>query len=321
MTARKITHVSAGILIRDDGQYLLGSRPEGKPYAGWWEFPGGKIEAGETPEAALVRELHEEMGITVTAATPWIVRRFVYEHAEVELHFFRVTGWVGKPQSREGQAFAWNPPHTPAVSPILPANAPILRGLQLPAVLALSNVAEMGESAWLTAVSHWLAQPVTPVDAPTGRWLVLREPQLDRAALARLAREVLPRVRAAGGKLILHGDVALAAELGADGVHLRAAQLDEITERPKGWCGASVHSAAELSLAARLGVDYAVLGPVAPTRSHPDATPLGWTGFARLLTVGWPFAVYGIGGLSMQDLADARQHGGQGVAMLRGAWT
>ncbi len=86
--ARKVVDVAVGVLLRANGQFLLGSRPAGKPYAGYWEFPGGKLEDGETALQALQRELHEEMGITVTAATPWLTQRFVYPHATVRLHFF-----------------------------------------------------------------------------------------------------------------------------------------------------------------------------------------------------------------------------------------
>ncbi|MFC4159685.1 Nudix family hydrolase [Chitinimonas lacunae] len=308
----KITEVAAGILIRPDGDFLLGSRPEGKPYAGWWEFPGGKLEAGETPYEALVRELREEMGIEVEAATPWLVQRFVYPHATVKLHFFLVSQWRGEPHPHEGQAFVWQTAGATTAEPILPANTPILRGLELPPTLALSNVAELGRQGWLDALEQALAGGL--------RWFVLREPQLARAEYLDLAAAARTLARRYGARLLVHGDPALVEEVGADGVHLPSRLLAEVKERPQGWCGASVHDAAQLAQAAELGLDYVMLGPVLPTLSHPDAPTLGWDGFARLVEQGWPLAVYALGGMRPEFVATARGHGGHGVAMLRAAW-
>ncbi|MBV8659894.1 MAG: Nudix family hydrolase [Burkholderiales bacterium] len=312
MSDIKITHVAAGILIKPDGAFLLGSRPEGKPYAGYWEFPGGKLEAGETPYDALKRELHEEMGVTVTAAYPWMVQTFTYPHATVRLNFFKVTGWEGVPHPHEGQSFAWQAPGALTVEPMLPANTPILRGLALPEVLVLSNVAELGEAGWLQQLEQRLASGL--------RWLVLREPQLDDPAYANLARQTIARCHAHGARLVVHGRPALAAELGADGVHLTSAQLMATQERPDGWCGASVHSEEALVRAAALGLDYTVLGSIRATQTHPGGAVIGWDGFSRLVAKGWPFPVYGIGGMTLADLHDAHQAGAQGVAMIRAAW-
>ncbi|GAB3267330.1 Nudix family hydrolase [Chitinimonas naiadis] len=312
MSDIKTTHVAAGILIRPDGQFLLGSRPEGKPYAGWWEFPGGKLEAGETPAEALNRELEEEMGVTVTASQPWLVQVFTYPHAHVRLNFFKVTAWQGEPHPHEGQQFAWQMPGALTVDPVLPANTPILRGLQLPAELAFSNVAELGESEWLARLDVRLAQGL--------RWLVLREPQLDATAYARLATLVRSRLSAHGARLLVHGSAEQVGSLPADGLHLPARELMRTEVRPAGWVGASVHNAEELAQAARLELDYAVLGNIKPTLSHPGRSGLGWAGFSALVGQGWPFPVYGIGGLTTADLADARMAGAQGVALLRAAW-
>lgn len=308
----KTTHVAAGVLLRSDGQFLLGSRPEGKPYAGWWEFPGGKLEAGESAHEALVRELQEEMGILVQAATPWLVQRFVYPHATVRLNFFRVTAWDGELQAHEGQAFAWQTPGSLSVEPVLPANTAILRALQLPSELALSNVAELGTSAWLNFLDEKLAAGL--------RWLILREPQLDHASYGALVATVCAKVQAHGGRVILHGQHASAWQHFADGVHWRAEQLMAATQRPAIWCGASVHNVAELEHAAALGVDYVILGSVLPTASHLGAATLGWHGFASLVAHGWPMPVYALGGMQPRDVPQAQGFGGQGVAMLRAAW-
>ncbi|MDM0024962.1 8-oxo-dGTP diphosphatase MutT [Variovorax saccharolyticus] len=126
--ARKHTEVAVGILIREDDALLLSTRPEGKPYAGYWEFPGGKLEAGETVEQALRRELHEELGITIAGAEVWKVTEHDYPHALVRLHWCKVREWSGEFEMREGQAMCWQ--QLPlAVEPVLPGALPVLAWL------------------------------------------------------------------------------------------------------------------------------------------------------------------------------------------------
>ncbi|MEX3606144.1 MAG: NUDIX domain-containing protein [Burkholderia sp.] len=122
---RKVTEVAVGVLAQPDGRYLLAQRPTGKPYEGYWEFPGGKLKPSESVDAALSRELHEELGIRITACHRWHTLEHDYPHAYVRLFFCKVTGWDGEPHSREGQAFAWQ--QLPVeVNPLLPAALPVL---------------------------------------------------------------------------------------------------------------------------------------------------------------------------------------------------
>ena len=123
--ARHPVDVAVGVLIRADGAFLLTSRPPGKVYAGCWEFPGGKIEPGETLQQALARELHEELGIDIGAAEPWHEQLFDYPHALVRLRFCKVFAWTGELQMREGQAMAWQQLPV-AVRPVLPGTIPVL---------------------------------------------------------------------------------------------------------------------------------------------------------------------------------------------------
>jgi 8-oxo-dGTP diphosphatase len=117
--------VAVGILMKPNGDVLLGQRPEGKPYAGYWEFPGGKVDPGETVLAALKREFMEELGMEVLSADEWCGVEHVYEHAHVRLHFFISRDFRGEPQSLEGQAFAWQ--GAVSVEPLLPATIPLLQ--------------------------------------------------------------------------------------------------------------------------------------------------------------------------------------------------
>lgn len=119
--------VAVGILMRDNGDVLLGQRPPGKPYAGYWEFPGGKVEPGESIVAALKREFIEELGVHIRSAEPWCGVEHVYPHAHVRLHFYISRDWGGEPQSLEGQAFAWQ--GSVGVEPLLPATIPLLEWL------------------------------------------------------------------------------------------------------------------------------------------------------------------------------------------------
>jgi len=128
MAEREPVDVAVGVLIDANGRFLLTSRPEGKVYAGHWEFPGGKLEAGESVEAALRRELHEELGITIGPAQPWKVEIVDYPHARVRLHFCKVFDWQGEFEMREAQQMAWQQlPVT--VSPVLPGTVPVLAWL------------------------------------------------------------------------------------------------------------------------------------------------------------------------------------------------
>ncbi len=322
MTTQKIIEVAAAVLQRPDGSYLLAQRPPGKIWAGYWEFPGGKIEAGETPYHALVRELREELGIEVLTAYPWLTRVFTYPHATVRLNFFRVTEWAGELHPHEGQEFAWqaNPPQPPfvkgggrcVVSPMLPANAPVLRALELPSLYAISNAAELGIESFLTRLEARLDEGLKLVQ--------LREKNLARDELRELARRVVALVHEHGARVLLNGDVALAQEMGADGVQLTAAQLAGLRERPAvDWCAASCHNTEELRRAEALGCDFALLSPVLPTRSHPGALHLGWENFAAIVA-GSSIPVYALGGLTHGDMQTAWRHGAHGISLLRQAW-
>lgn len=312
MSQSKIVDVAAAVLQRPDGSFLLAQRPAGKIWAGYWEFPGGKLEQGESARDALMRELREELGVEVHNAYPWLMRVFTYPHATVRLHFFRVTAWSGELHPHEGQQFSWQSPTSVLVAPILPANAPILRALELPTMYAISNVAELGEEAFLASLQIKLDSGL--------RLIQLREKDLAPDELNALARRVVSMSHARGAKVLLNGDVVLAQEVGADGVQLTSSQLTDLSERPDvRWCGASCHNAEELKRAEGLGCDFALLSPVLPTRSHPGAPHLGWQSFAAM-TAESSIPVYALGGLVDDDMAVAWQHGAHGIALLRQAW-
>ena len=307
-----VLQVVAGILEREDGRVLITQRPEGKVYAGYWEFPGGKVEAGETAFEAIVRELREELAIEVEVAYPWLRRRFTYPHATVELRFLRIPRWRGEVRGNEGQAFSWELADAPAVEPMLPANGPILAALRLPFTYALTQAVAVGATAQLQALDAALARGL--------RLVQVREPGMAADALAAFAREVVLRAHRAGARVLVNGDIALAQSIGADGVHLRAGQLTGLARRPAlALIGASCHDASELEMAGLLGCDFAVLGPVAATLTHPGVVPLGWPAFARLASTS-TIPVYALGGMAPSDLVQARRHGAQGVAFQRGAW-
>ena len=299
------------VITRADAHFLLASRPAGKPYAGYWEFPGGKVEAGESTHAALVRELNEELGIEVTHATPWLTRHYDYPHAHVTLSFFRVSGWRGEPRPQEGQTLAWQHVHAIDVSPVLPANAPIFAALGLPAVYGITQ-ADDDPTAFLPRLDAALVNGLKLVQ--------VREKYLPPAALEDFARHVIARAHAHSARVLLNADIALAQRLGADGVQLNAAQLGQLTARPDlPLVAASCHNADELGRAELLGCDFALLSPVLPTLSHPGAPSLGWAMFARLCE-NRTLPIYALGGLAHADLDTARDHGAHGVALLRGAW-
>jgi 8-oxo-dGTP diphosphatase len=167
--AQRVLEVAVGVVFRDDGAVLFGQRLAGKPYAGWWEFPGGKLEAGETVEQALGRELHEELGLTVLKSVPWVVREFIYPHAHVRLHFQRVTRYSGEPQSREGQQLRWQQVAALDVQPILPAALPVIEWLSLPMQICSLSVEALAQTlARPDQLSELLTEPTRSMLLLTG---------------------------------------------------------------------------------------------------------------------------------------------------------
>ncbi|MGE4337871.1 MAG: Nudix family hydrolase [Pigmentiphaga sp.] len=321
-TEHRWLEVAAGLVIDADGRLLLGQRPEGKSYAGWWELPGGKLEPGETAMQALKRELHEELGIEVTEATPWVTYVHEYPHATVRLAFCRVTGWRGEPQGLENQALRWVDPRQPLEvleaglggGHLLPATLPPVRWLSLPdryLVLGLKSPADV--PGHLARVEQALAAGIHLLQFRAPEW----QGGTDDDALFEVVRRTLAPARSAGARLLVNSVHPESWWREADGVQLRAADLGRFDSRPQvGLLGASCHSADDLARARQLEADFALLGPVLPTATHPDHPGLGWEAFAELnAKAGMP--VLAIGGQSSATLATARQHGAHGIAGIR----
>lgn len=306
-------HVVAGLLI-EDNRVCITRRRADVHQAGKWEFPGGKLEPHEAPLSGLKRELHEELGIDIAHASPFVQVHHAYADLNVLLDVWRVTGYAGTPHGRESQEMRWadiqdlDPREFPA------ADRSILRRLQLPRLYVLSDVRRFGEEGF--------AKRLLPVLEAGARLVQLREPHMDRESFSAYARRLAALCHRFGARLMINAHPSWLTECEADGVHLNSRRLMQLSERPcpeEYWIAASCHDATELGRAEALQADFAVLGPVQRTSSHPDAAILGWTRFEELLRpLGMP--VYAIGGMQEADLSHALDCGAQGLAMISGVW-
>jgi len=310
----KRIHVAAAVIRGADGQILLAKRADDQHQGGLWEFPGGKVEAGETVQVALARELEEELGIRPNAARPLIQVRHDYPDKQVLLDVWEVTAFDGEPHGAEGQPLAWvSPRHLPNYE-FPAANRPIVAAARLPEHYLITPEGLSGPEL-LRGIQAALKNGV--------RLLQLRAPAMFDAQYRDIAVDALG-LCAGKAQLMLKGPLEWLGDFPAAGWHLTAQQLRELSAAgrpfpPQRWLAASCHSRDELELATQMGVDFVTLSPVQATQTHPDAQPLGWAQVSEWLQ-GFNQPAYLLGGVTPAETARAWQAGAQGVAGIRAFW-
>jgi len=309
-------HVVAGVIRNSDGEVLLSRRQPGRHQAGKWEFPGGKVEQGETPAQALVRELREELGIETLTLIPRIQVPHRYPDLDIFLEVFDVEAFSGTPAGLEDQELAWVGLANMERLQYPAANLSVIASLRLPQWYAISNSNELGEKRFFEAFEKKLKAGL--------KLMQVREPDLTPLEFETFSQRIVQLAHRYNCRVLLNtNDIDAVGRTGADGIHLNRHNLRAQKRRPlprPQLVAASCHDQDELQLAEKLDVDFAVLSPVQATLSHPGDSILGWNGFADLVR-NYAFPVYALGGLGLTDISNAREHGGQGVSSLRASWT
>lgn len=310
----KRIHVAAALIRAADGRILIARRADEQHQGGLWEFPGGKLEPGETVQAALARELEEELGIRPTVTRPLIQVRHDYPDKQVLLDVWEVSAFVGEPHGAEGQPLAWVSPRQLPDYEFPAANRPIVAAARLPERYLITPEG-LEPQVLLQGVRDALAAGIGLIQ--------LRAPGLFDAQYRDLAVDI-QGLCAGKAQLMLKGPLEWLGDFPAAGWHLTSAQLRTYAAKGRPfpaarWLAASCHGAEELALAAQLGVDFVTLSPLQATQTHPQARPLGWAR-ARELLQGFNRPAYLLGGVGPADLERAWSAGAQGVAGIRAFW-
>lgn len=324
--------VVVAVCCNELGEVLLAQRAAKAHLGGTWEFPGGKVETGESDEAALARELREEVGLDLSSSItalfqPLLTRQFNYPDRSLTIVAYTLAlnaAQCALLQGCEGQTLRWEKPEAITLLPTPAANAPLIAALCWPSCWHITSDFNFNDSASERAVLAWVTERCTLSGISHG--LVLRLPQWPLAAYVELAKRALALTEAVGLPLLLHGDVRACASVGAFGFHASSSQalqwqqqaLSKTDVLPTGYCLAvATHDADELALAQAVAADWAWLSPVLPTPSHPAAAGLGWLAWAALAQA-TTLPVYALGGLDQSQVSQARSHGGVGVAGISG---
>jgi 8-oxo-dGTP diphosphatase len=307
-------HVAAAAILDTEGRVLITRRADHLHQGGLWEFPGGKLEPGESSCQALARELKEELDILPSTHEPLIRIQHTYDDRQVRLDFYRVTAFEGIPRGMQGQPLQWRDPHTLRPEDFPAADRAVITALQLPERYLITGEDPREPAGFLQHLEASLREGV--------RLVQLRAHGLDDTAYADLLDVALDLCRSFEAKLLINRPRSCCDWVGrADGIHLTSRQLLVLPQRPsQGLVGASCHSPGELARAEQLGLDYVLLSPVLPTASHPEAVAIGWDGFVEWVApVNLP--VYALGGMHGRMLARAKAAGGQGIAGIGAFWS
>lgn len=304
-----LLHVAVGVIKNAAGEILISQRPNHVHQGGLWEFPGGKVEAGESVIQALRRELHEELAINVERSEPLIKIQHHYPDVSVLLDVWLVEDFSGAVHGREGQPIRWVAADHLKNYSFPEANLAIIHAAQLPCFYAILDEADA--EVLIANLQKILAKGVQLIQA--------RLKNLSPLAVEAFLQQALPLCQQYNADLLLNSAVARTdRHFHHLGLHLTSHDLMLFTERPKteGWLAASCHNLTQLRQAEKIGVDFAVLSPILRTETHPVAVTLGWETFAELVAeVNIP--VYALGGLQCEDKEIAKALGAQGIAGIR----
>jgi 8-oxo-dGTP diphosphatase len=301
----KLLHVAVGVIKNQQGNVLISLRHQSVHQGGLWEFPGGKVEKGESVKQALIRELKEELDISIQELMPLIKINHHYTDLDVLLDVWTVSLFSGEPKGCEGQKIKWVSPEHLSQYPFPAANIPIITAARLPDEYAILNGNE--EDVLLNNLKRLLSQGV--------KLIQLRAKSLSAQAVMRLLKLATPLCQEKGVVLLVNSAVKNAAELNVDGLHLTARDLLALKQRPSAylWVAASCHNQFELQHAVKIGINFVVLAPVLTTKTHPDVEPLGWAKFKQLANnVNLP--IFALGGMQKKHKDIALVAGAQGIA-------
>lgn len=308
-----LTRVVAGVLTDRQGRVLVQRRKGDAHQGGLWEFPGGKCDAGETAEAALKRELAEELDIQVQYARPRIRITHHYPDLSIDLELWQVRRYTGVMRALENQPLRWLLPGELNTVEMPAADRALINAVRLPDVCLITGNEPADQEQFLHRLEHRLEQGIKLVQ------LRIQRKHLERESIARRA---VAMCAAHNAWLILNGTPEHAQAWGAQGVHLNSNALQEYRSRPVPrdvWLSAACHSAVELKQAQALDVDFVLVSPVASTTSHVGVTPIGMEGL-RALCQAADRPVYALGGMGPDELNAVRDAGAQGVAGISGFW-
>ncbi|GMR20918.1 MAG: Nudix family hydrolase [Gammaproteobacteria bacterium] len=306
--------VAVGVLIDERHRVLVARRAAESHQGGLWEFPGGKVERGETAYQALCREFQEEIGITITTASQFLKAKHAYADKIVELDVWRIESYSGNAHGNEGQDIKWVNIDSLHALAFPKANRRIINTLQLPNVYGISSASRYGTQNFLKRLQAKLDEGLA--------LLQIREPGLSEIEVLSLAEQAVKLCHPYNARVLLNGYLECIEDLGADGVHLSMKAARQLTSRPltdQRLVAVSCHNKQEMDVAYRLDADFAVLSPVLPTNSHPGAPTLGWDTFMEL-SRSVPVPVYALGGMKQEHIIQAQKLGGLGVAMLGQLW-
>lgn len=312
----KVIHVAAAAIVDARNQVLISKRADDVHQGGLWEFPGGKLEADESVEQALERELYEELGIRPISYRPLIKISHHYADKSVLLDVWKVDAYSGSPTGKEGQAIRWQQVTLLDELEFPAADGAVIQALKLPAHYMISGAfgsAEEFERRFSNALESGvrLAQLRLTAD-----WLKSGNEALGRQAIS--IAEAL--CKQAGATLMLNLPDELGSVARPAGLHLNSRKLERPGRRPQcELLSASCHDPQQIKRALELGADFIVLSPVQRTSSHPEAEPLGWEKFSEIIcNINVP--VYALGGVSQKDTNRAWQYGAQGIAGIGAFW-